>query len=123
MTSNRTVQDLFVQEYGKNIKKWIVSAVTSGENVAKIGALYKKVVAMSAERVHLDAEYFCALTTHNGAPMMDITPILVTTHLDEVTAMHLRFGLYCPYLAAPPQAVVTAFNPTEFVSALATKED
>ena len=125
MTSNRNVQDLSVQEYGENTKKWIASAVKFGENVARIGALYQKVVAMSAEHAHLSSEHFYAptITIHNGAPMMDITQTMVTTHPDEVTVMRLRLGPCCPYLVTPPQAVMMAFNPTECVEALATKKN
>ena len=46
MAFDSTVQDLFAQEYGKNIKKWIMSVVTIGGNVAKIGTLYQKIVAV-----------------------------------------------------------------------------
>ena len=49
LASDPTVEDFFAQEYDENIKKWIVLAVTVGENVAKIGALYQKAVTASAE--------------------------------------------------------------------------
>ena len=46
------MQDSFAQEYGEDVKKWIVSAVVVDDNVAKIGALYQKVVSVSAEQTH-----------------------------------------------------------------------
>ena len=55
--------------------------------------------------------------------MMDINPITVTTHPDEVASKCVNLGPYRPYLTVQPQVVVAAFNPTEFAMTMANKED
>ena len=51
--------------------------IPNATSMAKIGALYQKVVTTLAEQTHLSTEFFSVLNINNGVPMMDINPIIV----------------------------------------------
>ena len=93
LASDPEFQDAFAQVYGEEAKEWLRAVVKAADNQEQVAAVHQALSGQDNGLENALGEHFSLLDIREGTALLSVTPILATTHPDDVDRRRNALGL------------------------------